>query len=154
MTNEQAKIIISKASIYAKRIGWRSLADDFSQNCLLQLLENPARKSTIRQMWIDYLRLSFGDIRTKKRQARGGFITLNSYHGKTPCYEDLINENYLVMEYADLFSGESRLLFLKLFTEDITQVQISKELGICQEDISIAKKKMIRRIKKFIKYNS
>lgn len=153
MTDDEARSIVKKTKAYAIKIGWARDADDFSQYCVMMYLYNPHRKAPLKYLWIDFLRKTIVDKTTRSGKAVTNFVEVRNHHLTTPCYDELINDNYKALEYAKLFAGDFKALYLQIFTQDISQAQLAIDFGVSEAHISNMKKKMIKIIKHRVKYD-
>lgn len=80
MDSDEIMRIEKRAKLIARKKGRPDHAEDFAQYALLKFLENPSRKSTLNQLFIDYSRQTFGDTKrsvTGRMRALAQAVTLD-----------------------------------------------------------------------------
>lgn len=139
-----------RAKWIATRRGYSQFADDFAQEVALLFLERPNRHSTLDQFFTDFLRSSFGDIRSRSGRAR---------HREIRQYTDITARRHPTTEqrYDDRLrvviaqlSGITKSA-AELFLTDLNLEEIGQKLGVTESRISqlingIKDKKKVRPI--------
>ena len=146
MTNEEILKFQKRARYVARKYRYLQLADDFAQEVILKFLENPDRSSTVDQLFIDYLRGTFGDHRNDlglaKSKAYFNSCSLNDARniqsGPSPRPES--------ERSAFLFGGLQGYLYQAYFVNELTEEVIGETLGVTGSRVS----QLIASMKKMI----
>jgi DNA-directed RNA polymerase specialized sigma24 family protein len=126
-------------------------ADDFAQEVALAFLEQPERRSTLDQLFVDYIRNTFGNSRFKKGRAQQRTGSIDSYSPNrfrvdAPVYDDRI------ARVASVAAPVTKRA-IELYLEGWTMKQIGERLAvtecrICQLIAKTADTGTVRAIKR------
>lgn len=159
MTDDEAKHFLTRAKYVAKKYGYYQLADDFAQEVLLAFIENPNRKSTVDQLFIDYLRSTYGRPGTpgyEQRYALACPISLDIQSEDHPSLYDVIGSaesdsrsEQSTWECSRLFEGREAMIYALYFIEQMTESEIGSTLGITESRVSQILKNMKKEIRSY-----
>lgn len=156
MTNEEILKFQKRARYVASKRGYPELADDFSQSVLLLFVERPDRHSTLDQLFIDYLRETYGDSRTISGSKRS-FAERNAVSGEEEnLYHDYIGDverssdtGPTQRECACLFMGREAEIYQAYFVDERTEWSIAQDLAVTESRVSQVLKPMKNEIRDF-----
>lgn len=163
MTNEDIIKFQRRAKLVAAKKGYSELADDFAQEVLLEFIENPDRRSTIDQMFIDYLRRMYGDARTisgtTRSRAEHSRISIdvcgNENEGEIGSHERIAaietdsESERTVQECSHLFTGREAEIYEAYFVKERTEKDIGASMQITDSRVSQLIKHMKKEIENY-----
>lgn len=158
MQESDIKKYQEKCRVHARRQGYSELADDFAQEAIIQkAIAN--RKTTIRNLFIDFLRKEYGDTRTPGGRARSSAMRYGpSLDQKAPGDDATLLHELVASPGRDpetfgsawrdavAFRGRDAVIAELLLDQDASNESVASYFGVSPSRIS----QLMRRIKKEI----
>jgi len=119
---EEVLFFIQRSKFIAQKNGFPQLAEDFSQEVILQMIENPEKKSILDHRFIDFLRKLYGK----------GTGKINS-HLNWVCLDDqpLAAPSDTCIDFSFFFqAGKQRSFYRLYFKEGYTLDEIAESYKI------------------------
>ena len=137
------------AKSYAQSKGEDNNADDFAQDVALALFQG--RKATIKQMFVDYLRVKYGrsgrgkDVGIKNRTHIGSEHLMKLQDSVT--FESTLEFRSMLRKFSKKLVGKDKTVFLLYFFYGMSTPEIAIVLSHTNSGISIRLKNVLAVIK-------
>lgn len=136
----------NRAKKLAKSKGMSDCADDFAQEAYLALARG--RKAQLRELWVDFLRGTFGDNRSLKSIKR--IIQYEDVLPEVEFYSDS-EEGVLWDSVLNNLSAEERLPIVLYFQWGLTLKEIGYTIGVSEGRVSQQMTAIMKNLKKRFK---
>lgn len=163
MTEAEILKFQKRGKYVAAKRGYPELADDFAQELLLTFVENPDRHSTVEQLFIDYLRGTYGDTRshlgTERSRTEHTMLSLdtqaNQSEREISLYDVLAapqpdsESERTRRECSILFGGREAEIYDAYFVDEEVEKSIGERFGITESRVSQILKPMKKEIQEY-----
>jgi RNA polymerase sigma factor (sigma-70 family) len=163
LTNQEILKFQKRAKYVAAKRGYPELADDFAQELLLSFVEKPDRGATFDQLFIDYLRGTYGDTRSAcgavRSRAMHQSISIDDagyeseeqmgLHDRLGSIEPDSELEQSHRQCMHLFGGREAQLYQAYFVEEQSEKTIGNSMGITESRVSQCLKPMKKEIQDY-----
>lgn len=163
MTNEEIIKFQKRARYVATKRGHAELADDFAQDLILIFIKSPDRRSTVDQLFTDYLRGTYGDTRSALGRARSFAVRESvslddardeseksfSLYERIAAPESDTEAERSCRECSHLFGGRKAEIYEAYFVEEKTEKVIAQGMELTESRICQLLKPMKREIQDY-----
>lgn len=150
MTDDEVKKFQKRARYVAIKRGFSELADDFAQEIFITFLENPERGATVDQLFIDYLRRTYGRPGKPGGDARIQAERFTDEFDDSTITCDDPEPEFERGRYSFLFGDKQAEIYEAYFVNEMTEKWIAERLGVTEscvsQKLSEMKKKIIEQV--------
>lgn len=145
-TDSEIRKFIRRAKSYVYKRGRHELADDFSQEAVIALITG--RKATIPQLYVDFLRKEYGDLRSPHGRARSSSLLYGTSLDQPASEDDATLLHELVPSHGGdsgpvgidwrhrvTFRGRDALIAELRYDEGMSEKDIADILGVTESRV-------------------